>query len=85
MLSNRIHDYDRAVGARVRQMRQALSYSQGKLAAACGVTFQQIQKYENGSNRISAGRLIQIARVLDVPVARIFEGIGDETPADGRS
>lgn len=61
------------VGARVRMRRMLLSMSQGKLAAALGLTFQQVQKYEKGNNRIGASRLQQIAGILDVPVSFFFE------------
>ena len=66
---------DIAVGARVRRLRQARGMSQEKLGEHLGITFQQIQKYEKGTNRIGAGRLSQIARVLDVEVAKLFDGI----------
>jgi transcriptional regulator with XRE-family HTH domain len=61
------------VGARLRQRRTLLGMSQEKLGEALGLTFQQVQKYERGANRIGAGRLHQIAAVLDVPVAYFFE------------
>ena len=70
---------DRLVGARVRLRRQALSMSQTELAQAIGLTFQQVQKYEQGKNRIGAGRLASIADVLRVPVAYFFEDL----PAPG--
>ena len=66
---------DKHVGARVRMRRLMLGTSQTKLADAVGLTFQQIQKYEKGTNRISASRLQQIAGVLQVPVGFFFEGI----------
>jgi transcriptional regulator with XRE-family HTH domain len=68
-------DVDKQVGARVRARRQALQVSQIALANAAGITFQQVQKYENGSNRISAGRLVQIASTLGVPISYFFEGL----------
>jgi transcriptional regulator with XRE-family HTH domain len=64
---------DRHVGSRVCMRRKMLSMSQTKLADAIGLTFQQIQKYENGTNRISASRLLQIAHVLQVPISFFFE------------
>jgi transcriptional regulator with XRE-family HTH domain len=64
---------DRHVGSRVCMRRKMLSMSQTELADAVGVTFQQIQKYEKGTNRISASRLQQIARVLQVPISFFFE------------
>lgn len=65
------------VGSRVRMRRMILSMSQERLGDQLGVTFQQIQKYEKGSNRIGASRLQQIARVLQVPVAFFFEDAPD--------
>jgi transcriptional regulator with XRE-family HTH domain len=65
---------DRHVGSRVRMRRVMLGMSQEKLGDALGLTFQQIQKYEKGINRIGASRLQQISRTLDVPPAYFFEG-----------
>lgn len=72
------------VGAKVRERRTALGVSQEKLGDSLGLTFQQIQKYEKGVNRIGASRLFQIARELEVPVQYFFEnapveGAEDET------
>src|SRR3984893_18656043 len=64
---------DRHVGTRVCMRRKMLSMSQTDLADAVGVTFQQIQKYEKGTNRISASRLLQIVHVLQVPISFFFE------------
>jgi len=65
---------DRHVGSRVRMRRMMLSMSQEKLGDALGLTFQQVQKYEKGTNRIGASRLQQISDILQVPVAFFFEG-----------
>jgi len=65
---------DRHVGSRVRMRRAMLSMSQEKLGEALGLTFQQIQKYEKGTNRISASRLQQISQILEVPPSYFFEG-----------
>ena len=65
---------DKHVGSRARMRRMMLSMSQEKLGDALGLTFQQVQKYEKGANRVGAGRLTQIARVLNVPVNTFFEG-----------
>ena len=65
---------DKHVGARVRMRRLLVGMSQGKLGEALDVTFQQVQKYEKGANRIGASRLQQLARVLDVPPSYFFEG-----------
>lgn len=63
------------VGQRLRQRRTLLGMSQEKLAAAFGVSFQQVQKYERGANRISASRLHLLTKILDVPVGYFFEGL----------
>ena len=68
------HSIDQYVGSRVRMRRQALGMSQTKLADAIGLTFQQVQKYEKGTNRMGSSRLMQIANVLEVPVTFFFEG-----------
>jgi transcriptional regulator with XRE-family HTH domain len=65
---------DKHVGARVRMRRMMLSMSQEKLGDALDLTFQQVQKYEKGANRIGASRLQQIAHILQVPVSFFFEG-----------
>ncbi|HEY2528497.1 MAG TPA: helix-turn-helix transcriptional regulator [Xanthobacteraceae bacterium] len=75
----RISAVDVHVGRRVRAARLLRGISQEKLAAAVGVSFQQIQKYENGSNRIGTGRLHAIAKLLDLSVTYFFEGI-DKIP-----
>ena len=75
---------DKHVGSRVRMRRMMLAMSQEKLGDALGLTFQQVQKYEKGTNRIGASRLQQISHILQVPVAFFFEGapsLGD--PPDG--
>jgi len=81
------------VGSRVRLRRTLLGMSQEKLGEAIGLTFQQVQKYERGANRIGASRLFDLSRVLDVPVSFFFDdmpspdedvvsrpGVGDDTP-----
>lgn len=68
---------DTHVGTRVRLRRTLLGMSQEKLGEAIGLTFQQVQKYERGGNRISASRLWDLSRVLDVPVSFFFDGMGD--------
>src|SRR5215467_14082693 len=68
---------DKHVGARVRMRRMMVGMSQEKLGDALGLTFQQVQKYEKGTNRIGASRLQQIASILQVPVAFFFEGAPD--------
>lgn len=66
---------DRKIGQRVRSRRLEIGMSQERLAELLGVTFQQVQKYEKGVNRIAASRLHDIAASLDMPVARFFEGL----------
>lgn len=79
------------VGSRVRLRRTLLGLSQEKLGEAVGLTFQQIQKYERGANRIGASRLFEFSRILDVPVSFFFDDmtargkIGDSELASGLS
>lgn len=68
---------DLHVGARIRMRRKILGLSQERLAEALGLTFQQVQKYERGANRVSASKLYEIARTLQSSVAYFFEGLGD--------
>ena len=70
------------VGLQVRLRRKELKISQEKLAETLGLTFQQVQKYERGANRISASKLYEIARTLRVPIGWFFEGLSD--PSVGR-
>ena len=65
---------DVAVGRNVRIWRMARGMSQAQLASRLGVTFQQLQKYEVGANRIGTGRLVKVAAVLGIPIATLFEG-----------
>ncbi len=73
--ANRANSIDRHVGARIRERRVMLGLSQQQMADMIGVTYQQAHKYERGINRISAGRLFEITRVLSVPITYFFEGI----------
>jgi transcriptional regulator with XRE-family HTH domain len=75
---------DKHVGSRVRMRRMMLSMSQEKLGDALGLTFQQVQKYEKGTNRIGASRLQQISHILQVPVEFFFEG-APHLPGTSRS
>ncbi len=70
------------VGERIRRRRTVMGYTQEQLAEALAISYQQVQKYETGSNRVSAGRLYQIAAYLDVPVAFFFEGITEISAAE---
>lgn len=65
----RANSIDEHVGLQLRQRRALMGYSQEKLAEQVGITFQQIQKYENGANRVSASRLYEFSKVLDIPVS----------------
>ncbi len=65
------------VGSRVRQRRSLLGLSQENLGEALGLTFQQVQKYERGKNRISASKLWNLTQILDVPVSFFFDGVDE--------
>jgi transcriptional regulator with XRE-family HTH domain len=75
---------DKHVGARVRMRRLMLAMSQEKLGDALGLTFQQVQKYEKGANRIGASRLQQLSHILQVPVSFFFEGAPNVPGASSR-
>jgi len=78
--------HDTEIGTRVRTLRVQRGWSQTELGKALNVTFQQIQKYEKGANRISAGRLQRIAEVLNVPVTFFYTGLErDRVPAGTQS
>jgi len=68
---------DRHVGLRIRLRRKELNLSQEKLAESIGLTFQQIQKYERAANRVSASKLWELARALEISVAYFYEGLGE--------
>src|SRR5690348_15322943 len=68
---------DLHVGARIRMRRKLLGVSQERLAEQLSLTFQQVQKYERGANRVSASKLYEIARALEAPVSYFFEGLAD--------
>jgi transcriptional regulator with XRE-family HTH domain len=74
--AKRATSVDIAVGRNVRIWRMAKGLSQAQLATRLGVTFQQVQKYEVGANRIGTGRLVKLAAILGIPIARLFEGTG---------
>ena len=88
----RPHSADQHVGAQITMVRMQSDVSQHQLARAIGVSFQQLQKYESGRNRVSASMLYEIGRALEVPVSRFFQGLpgNDEAsrvvpvPADER-
>ncbi len=74
---NRATETDRYVGGRIRERRVMLGLTQQQMANMIGVSYQQTHKYERGINRISAGRLYEIAQVLRVPLSFFFEGLGN--------
>lgn len=74
---------DRHIGTRIRMRRTLIGMSQEKLGEAIGLTFQQVQKYEKGTNRVGSGRLQEIGDILGVPVTYFFEGQeGERKPKD---
>ncbi|MBZ0218035.1 MAG: helix-turn-helix domain-containing protein [Fimbriimonadaceae bacterium] len=73
MQKKRPHPVDVHVGGRIRMRRILLNMSQEKLGDQLGLTFQQVQKYEKGSNRIGASRLWELSRILDVPISFFYE------------
>lgn len=77
--TSRTQDIDRHVGARVRERRIMLGLTQQQLAELIGVTYQQAHKYERAINRVSAGRLFEIAQVLSVPVGYFFDGLAQQS------
>ncbi len=79
--SGKPNPIDVHVGARVRLRRTLLGMSQEKLGEALGLTFQQVQKYERGANRVGASRLFDLSRVLDVPVSFFFDDMSGEIEA----
>ena len=81
------HPIDQHVGAQVRLRRRMLGVSQEKLADKLGLTFQQVQKYERGHNRISASKLFQIAQALEIDIAHFFRGVSTtgESAAKGEA
>ena len=77
------HPVDRHVGRRVCEKRISLGYNQSDLGRALGLTFQQIQKYEKGANRISASKLWDIARFFKVDIGYFFDGLTNVAPGVG--
>lgn len=75
------NEIDQAIGQRIRLARKEAKLSQTEVAQAIGVTYQQVQKYENGTDRVAASRLFQIARVLEVTPAALLVGAEEETDA----
>src|SRR6201990_2184272 len=82
MVGDSMDEIDIHLGRRLRRRRRLLGLTQQELAHACGVRFQQIQKYECAANRMSAARLWQLAEVLEVPVSYFYEGLGQDSAID---
>lgn len=78
------HPIDVHVGKRIRYRRWMVGMTQQQLADRVGIRFQQIQKYETGTNRVSASRLWEISEALDATVAHFFDGLSDKQPETGR-
>lgn len=78
------HPVDLHVGIRIRMRRKEMGVSQERLADALGITFQQVQKYERGANRVSASKLWEIAAALKTPVAYFYDGLGDREAVTGQ-
>jgi transcriptional regulator with XRE-family HTH domain len=79
------HTIDKAIGGRLKMYRQRANISQTALGKHLGVSFQQVQKYENGTNRVSAATLIKISRALNVPVGELMVLDNPQAPAAGSS
>lgn len=82
-MASKPNPIDVHVGGRVRLRRTLLGMSQEKLAQALGLTFQQIQKYERGANRIGSSRLFKLSQILDVPVSFFFDDMTADTATSG--
>lgn len=79
------HPVDKIVGARIRIRRREVKLSQDDLAKALGLTFQQVQKYEKGGNRVSASKLYETAKILQVPISFFFDDLPDPVTGEGGS
>jgi transcriptional regulator with XRE-family HTH domain len=79
--TKRTTEIDRVIGAKIRMRRGEIGMTQTQLANAIGVTFQQVQKYEQGTNRVGGSRLAGIAKALEVPVSYFFDHSAEETEA----
>ncbi len=80
-----VHPVDLHVGARIRQRRWMVGMTQQQLGDSVGIKFQQIQKYETGTNRISASRIWDIAAAIEVPVSFFFQGLDGQAPDTGEA
>jgi transcriptional regulator with XRE-family HTH domain len=82
-MADSAHPTDIHVGARIRLRRKGLGVSQQQLADSLGLTFQQVQKYERGANRVSASKLQAIAKTLQTPISYFFQGLDEHEPHGG--
>lgn len=82
-MARRSEDIDHWVGERIGQMRRDRGLSQGALASALGLSFQQVQKYEAGLNRVSAARLFQLSQLFECPVSAFFPHKGEQSATEG--
>lgn len=82
---NAASDIDRRVGERIRRRRILLGFTQDQLGDALNISYQQVQKYETGANRVSAGRLHQIAQTLETNVGWFFDAVGEDEQTDQTS
>lgn len=82
-MARRSEDIDHWVGERIGQMRRDRGLSQGALASALGLSFQQVQKYEAGLNRVSAARLFQLSQLFECPVSAFFPRNGERSETEG--
>jgi len=85
MAERRATAADAVVARNIRVYRLAKGMSQSDLAAVLGVTFQQVQKYEKGANRVASGRLVRIAEVLEVPLMALLQGSGNAPGSSAES
>ena len=85
VMTKKANPIDGQVGNRVRIRRMLIGMSQEKLGDLLGLTFQQVQKYEKGINRIGAGRLFEISRILDVPIDFFYDGVGPSSDGHGET
>ncbi len=83
MINKQPHHVDVHVGGRVKQRRLLRGLSQEQLGTSLGLTFQQVQKYEKGTNRISSSRLWEIATILGVPISFFYDGLKEKANSSG--
>lgn len=84
-MSGRVRTIEQTIGDRIRARRTQMGLVQEQLAASLGISYQQIQKYENGANRITVGRLLELAQRLEVPVTYFLAGLPGSVPAGTES